>query len=579
MAEKSNLYISYQSIEKILSLCDGAITSNEVLANELKKYVSKIYVNKIVANEEMFKLSKYSMNKNFNNKKTNKILISYFSENRVHNSDINFIIPTLKKILKYYKNVKLLFVGEIDVPKSLEEFDKQIGKIKLTNWKKIPEVFSKININIVPIDKTIINSAISEKLWLDAALVKVPTVASNYGAYSNAIIHGETGYLCNTTEDWDNILNILINNISLQNMIGENAYKVCIEKYNALRTGINLSYYLNSITNKHIGFISPSSVISGGVKVILTHASFLQDEGWDVDIIIPETKKHFIEFMGHKFNVIGIKNAFISSQYDVLVATLYSTLYYVMQYLKVKKKLYLVQWYETDFSDYGTNLRKDGEKTYTLPYGVEYITISKWCQRWLKEKYNHDAKFAPNGIDLNLFKEHKRNLSNSKIRILIEGDNTSNNKNVDESFKIVEKLDKDKFEIWFMSSNGKPKKWYKYDKFFFEVPYEKVGQIYEQCDILLKSSILESFSYPPLEMMATGGYCIVAPNEGNKEYLRDKENCLLYKVGDLESAVKCIYMLISDKKLQDHLYETGLVTAKERKLENIREQILSLYQS
>ena len=210
MAEKSNLYISYQSIEKILTLCDGAITSNEVLANELKKYVSKIYVNKIVANEEMFKLSKYSMNKNFNNKKSNKILISYFSENKVHNSDINFIIPTLKKILKYYKNVKLLFVGEIDVPKSLEEFDKQIGKIKLTNWKKIPEVFSKININIVPIDKTIINSAISEKLWLDAALVKVPTVASNYGAYSNAIIHGETGYLCNTTEDWDNILNILI---------------------------------------------------------------------------------------------------------------------------------------------------------------------------------------------------------------------------------------------------------------------------------------------------------------------------------------------------------------------------------
>ena len=41
--------------------------------------------------------------------------------------------------------------------------------------------------------------------------------------------------------------------------------------------------------------------------------------------------------------------------------------------------------------------------------------------------------------------------------------------------------------------------------------------IYSECDILLKSSWLESFSYPPLEMMATGGYCIVAPNDGNKE--------------------------------------------------------------
>ena len=32
-------------------------------------------------------------------------------------------------------------------------------------------------------------------------------------------------------------------------------------------------------------------------------------------------------------------------------------------------------------------------------------------------------------------------------------------------------------------------------------------------------------------MMATGGYAVVVPNGGNKEYLVDGENCLLYPHG------------------------------------------------
>ena len=65
----------------------------------------------------------------------------------------------------------------------------------------------------------------------------------------------------------------------------------------------------------------------------------------------------------------------------------------------------------------------------------------------------------------------------------------------------------------------------------------------------MKSSALESFSFPPLEMIATGGYCFVVPNEGNSEYLPDGDNCLFYKLGDLDDAIKKISILISDEKL------------------------------
>ena len=82
------------------------------------------------------------------------------------------------------------------------------------------------------------------------------------------------------------------------------------------------------------------------------------------------------------------------------------------------------------------------------------------------QNYNKKSHYAPNGIDFNEYKPHKRNLNKNKIRILIEGDSSSHYKNVDKSFKIIEKLDQKKFEVWYLSYKGQPKDWYKIDKFF-----------------------------------------------------------------------------------------------------------------
>jgi glycosyltransferase involved in cell wall biosynthesis len=526
----------------------------------------------------MWKLSENALIKKSKIKNSKEIIIGYFSGSISHNSDIKMIIPALTKILLEFKNVKLLLLGILDLPYELKGFLSQIIKMKFIDWRKLPEIISTVDINIAPIEDSIFNEAKSENKWVEAAIVKVPTIASNIGEFKQNIIHGKTGLLCTKTEEWYTSIKSLITDNCLRQIIAENAFEVCKEKYNSLATGNRLANHINSFANKHIGFVLPSLQISGGIYVVLEHASFLQDSGWDVDLLIPQTNLNFVEFKGHKFNSISLDNTVISAQYDVLVATFYSTLFIVLNYSKAKRKLYLVQGYETDFFSYGNINRGEVEKTYSIPFGVEYITISKWCETWLREKYGQKPLFAPNGIDLNLFVEHKRDLNKTKIRILIEGDNLSPKKNVDESFRIVEKLNKNKYEIWYMSYNGEPKKWYRVDKFLSKIPYQKVRNVYEQCDILIKSSYLESFSYPPLEMMATGGFCIVAPNKGNIEYLKDEENCLFYKLGDIQSAIQRIERLISDVQLQQHLYENGLDTSKKREWKNFKKQILSLYE-
>ena len=565
-------------IGKTLKLCEGAITTTESLAKILKNYVSNVFINRNVASEEMWNLSQNALKKRENKQNKKHIIIGYFSGSITHNPDIELLKPVLTKILKEFKNVKLLLLGELGFPNFLKKFSSHVIYKNFINWKELPEIIASVDINIAPIEKTIFNSAKSENKWVEAALVKVPTIASNFGAFKKVILHNETGLLCSDLNDWYISLKTLINNENLRKTIGENAFNECKYKYNTIYTGIKLANYINSISNKHIGFFIPSLKISGGIYVILKHACILKDIGYDVDLILPNVEIDLFEFQNHKFNTISLNNVIMDAQYDIIVATLFTTLFSILNYYRTKKHFYLVQNYETDFYPFGDYFRGIAEKTYSVPFGVEYITISKWCENWLWDKYRKKSRYVPNGIDLDNYSSHRRNLKKKKIRILVEGDSSSHYKNVDESFKIIERLEKNRFEVWYLSNNGKPKDWYKFDKFLNEIPIQEVSQIYRKCDILLKSSWLESFSYPPLEMMATGGYCIVVPNGGNMEYLKNEQNCLLYKLGDIDAAVESIKRLIDDEQLQKHLYENGLETAKNRDWKNYRNQIIDLYQ-
>ena len=323
--------------------------------------------------------------------------------------------------------------------------------------------------------------------------------------------------------------------------------------------------------------VLPSTQISGGVLVAMKHCLMLAKAGLDVTILSdgPEEPED-LEMDGQKLFVLSHARTQFHGRIDKAVATLWSTMSFLTLYPNIGERYYFVQGYEIDFLDPGQYLRFVAAQTYSAVVPLQYITIFGWCQKWLKDKFGQNAARARNGINLQNFPVRKRSFS-GKTRILIEGNSNDHYKNVDESFRIVEKLEKEKFEVWYMSYQGKPKDWYRVDRFLLKVPNDQVGGIYEQCDILLKSSMRESFSYPPLEMMATGGHCVVAPNGGNAEYLVHEENCLLYEQGNIDSAVHAIHRICEDSGLRDRLYENGLKTAQERDWNKLTQEILALY--
>ena len=557
--EKNLYYDGVKRMGETLKLCDYATTTTETLANELKKYVKEVYVNRNVASEKMLELSLDAVKEI--KKDSDKVVLGYLSGSITHNPDFNLILPSIENIMNKYNNVYLRIVGILDLPKELEKYKDRVLTTPFISWEELPKIISSLDINLAPIEESLFNEAKSENKWTEAALVKVPTVASNVGAFK-VIKNGEDGILVDNVNEWEVKLEELIINEDLRKKKGENAFARVKQTYVSTYSGYDYTQFIKSKFPKTIAFVLPTTNISGGVNVVIKHSNILRNNGYNVFIINMDKSEDNIVNNDGELNVISKFKTKLVIHIDNMVATLWSTLYFIEKYPKKEKISYLVQNFETNFIPYGNYQKQLANSTYSYD-NIKYLTISKWCEKWLKNDYKREVTYAPNGIKLEQFPFTERKFD-GKIRILVEGNSDDYYKNVDESFKIVEKLDKNKYEIKYLSYQGEPKKWFYVDEFLHKVPYDEVGKIYNSADILIKSSILESFSYPPLEMMATGGIAVVAPNEGNIEYLKDNENCLLYSQGNIDEAVKKIELIVNDEKLRKKIIRGGLETAKNR---------------
>ncbi len=587
---------------RTLSMCQAAITTTERLAIELSSYVPEVFINRNTASERMYELSEiayeeklekdnqtldskliekndkaFDANAIENASAKDEIRIGYFSGSLTHNDDFIYICPVLTQLMDKYQNLRLCVVGELDLPEAISAYSDRVIRLPFGDWQELPGHIASCDINIAPIEDTIFNEAKSENKWVEAALVRVPTVASNVGAFKQMIEHRKTGLLCDSLEDWERNLTELIESKDRRNELATNAYKYAKTNCLTMYTGVAIrDYVLHKEKTTAVVFL-PSTEISGGIMVALKHAAIMQKNGVNVTILAMNPSKQWMEYDGCLFPVVTYQENELKARFDIAIATMWNTAEFIEAYPRFAKRFYLVQNFETDFYEPNVWLRPMANRSYSLMPQVNYVTISKWCQRWLKDTYHKDAKYVRNGIDLSYFALKKRDFNSGKIRILIEGDCAVAYKGVDDSFRIANALDKDRFEIWYMSYNEAPKDWYRVDKFLHRIPYEEVGSVYGECHILLKSSTLESFSYPPLEMMATGGFVVAVQNDGNSEYLVNDANCLIYEYGDTEAGIAAINKIVNDDELRTRLLEGSGNTVAEREWRAIEDDVLKMY--
>ena len=224
--EKGNYDAGVRNYGKMLAACDGVITSTNQLKEELLKYKNSVLLNRNLASSELIAVSSQFLKEDFGT--DDRIKIGYFSGSISHNENFELIKPAIKEVLDNYPFVELHIVGHLDIPQDMKPYTQRIIVHDYVDWKALPQLISQVDINLAPLVDSVFNRAKSEIKWIEAALVKVPTIASHIGAFADMMIDGQTGLLAKDSE-WKEKLENLILSADLRRELAENAYAFVLE--------------------------------------------------------------------------------------------------------------------------------------------------------------------------------------------------------------------------------------------------------------------------------------------------------------------------------------------------------------
>jgi len=232
--EKEAYDSGVRSYGKLMELCDAFITSTTDLKNELLKLGKPVYLNRNLASEELISISEQAIDKTIKDKK--KIKIGYFSGSITHNENFDLIRSAILKILKEFPQTELHLVGHLTIPDEMKNYKKQLIVHDFLDWTLLPSLVAEMDINLAPLVDNVFNRAKSEIKWLEAALVNVPTIASDLGSFAQMISEGGTGILASDTEWYEKLKELIISS----------------EKREILATNALEQILKNEITKEHM---------------------------------------------------------------------------------------------------------------------------------------------------------------------------------------------------------------------------------------------------------------------------------------------------------------------------------------
>ncbi|KSU11588.1 hypothetical protein LMG8526HA_00560 [Lactococcus lactis] len=232
--EKEAYDSGVRSYGKLMELCDAFITSTTDLKNELLKLGKPVYLNRNLASEELISISEQAIAKTIKDKK--KIKIGYFSGSITHNENFDLIRSAILKILKEFPQTELHLVGHLTIPDEMKNYKKQLIVHDFLDWTLLPSLVAEMDINLAPLVDNVFNRAKSEIKWLEAALVNVPTIASDLGSFAQMISEGGTGILASDTEWYEKLKELIISS----------------EKREILATNALEQILKNEITKEHM---------------------------------------------------------------------------------------------------------------------------------------------------------------------------------------------------------------------------------------------------------------------------------------------------------------------------------------
>ncbi len=216
MMNMSHFIVSTSGIKKVIMSQFG-----------IKK--KRVFVRRNAIDENTLRLSKNSIKNNGESEGVIKII--YATPSLTHSADFTACSRAVVKILDKYKGrVKLVLMGDVELPLLLKKFKKNIVHEKSGSYEKFMQILGGCDINIVPLLDDEFNATKSNIKFLDAAIVKIPSICSPVGDY-DLLQDGKECFLANNEQQWIEKLSILIENKKTRTKMGKDTYMLSQQKY------------------------------------------------------------------------------------------------------------------------------------------------------------------------------------------------------------------------------------------------------------------------------------------------------------------------------------------------------------
>lgn len=141
-----------------------------------------------------------------------------------HNMDWDYCGPPIRRFIEKNPQIEFRVIGT-KVPEKLG-FKGSTDQLVMDDWyMRVEDCWKAIDfdIGIVPLKPHTFNNSKSHLKFLEYAMLGIPTVAADCGPYSNAIKHGETGFLVKQDHEWGQYLRMLSEDEAMRKEIGQNA--------------------------------------------------------------------------------------------------------------------------------------------------------------------------------------------------------------------------------------------------------------------------------------------------------------------------------------------------------------------
>jgi glycosyltransferase involved in cell wall biosynthesis len=330
-----------------------------------------------------------------------------------------------------------------------------------------------------------------------------------------------------------------------------------------------------------ISFIIPFNSLTGGIKVVFTHANNLVKRGHKVVIYCP----FFPYLFGYKFcsargavrlfkglarSLIRRNNVnwfdleaqlkiipYVSDDFiedsDVVIATAWPTAYSVYSLSEAKgKKIYFIQDYE---------IWSGPEEMVNNSYRLELnrIVSAPHLKELLEQKFGVGVVgVVPNGVDSVFYYESEKKFNQPrKILMLYHRDSRKGVKEGIDAIRIVRQKYSDIEVIMFSVRSPRRGELPSFVRFYKGLYGVKLAELYKSADIFISPSLSEGWHSPSMEEMAAR-CAVVATSVGSMKYIGiPNETAMICQPGDVNCLAESIIKLLEDEELLRKLSNNG----------------------